>query len=87
MESGGEGLADGDTQVLRPLEDLEKFETSQNAGINRSEIRAVVLYTGPIYQVGCEWWWLVPSLPGDKAKGGLPLILEQVLACVASLVS
>ena len=59
VESGrdtGEGLADGDTRVLRPLEDLEKSEAAQNAGINRPEIRAVVLYTGPMHQVSCEWW-------------------------------
>ena len=62
VESGGKGLADGDTRVLRPLEDLEKSETAQNAGISRPEIRAVVLYTGPMYQVDCEWWWLVYGL-------------------------
>ena len=56
VESGGKGLADGDTRVLRPLEDLLKSETAQGAGITRPEMRAVVLYTGPMYQVGCAWW-------------------------------
>jgi hypothetical protein len=46
VESGGKGLADGDTRVLRPLEDLLKSETAQGAGITRPEMRAVVSHAG-----------------------------------------
>jgi hypothetical protein len=51
VTTGGVGLRDGDARVLRPLEYYDELERVKDAGLTRPQIIAIILYTGPMFQI------------------------------------
>jgi hypothetical protein len=51
VTTGGGGLSEEDTRVLRPLEYYDGLERVKDAGLTRPEIIAIILYTGSIFQI------------------------------------
>ena len=49
--NGGAGLEKGDVRVLRPLAYYAQLESVKRAGLTPFEIIAIILYTGPMFQI------------------------------------
>ena len=49
--SGGKGLTPGDERKFRPLDEYDELDMVKDRRVGRPEVIAVILYTGPMFQV------------------------------------